>query len=206
MKKAYITHDLNIIRARKIIEEISKLGSFETELQPENQSIDIRDITKAEVIKYRNKFLLSFSLYIPMLFLIWVIPYVDALKPFMTSVELFNGVTLYVFIAFCCSTIIQFYMGQSFYVSAYKSLKHKSANMDVLIVIGTSSAWLYGMIRMIMGYSEAEKMNVKQYQMQVHGHVHNFETASILITIVIGGKLIESYSKMKTVDQLSNLA
>jgi len=55
-------------------------------LKPENQSLDIRDITKGEVIKYRNKFLLSFSLYVPMLFLIWVVPYVDALKPFMTGV------------------------------------------------------------------------------------------------------------------------
>ena len=59
---------------------------------------------------------------------------------------------------------------------------------------------------MIMGYSAAERQDTYQYSMQMHGHVHNFETASILITIVIGGKLIESYSKMKTVDQLSNLA
>lgn len=91
-------------------------------------------------------------------------------------------------------------MGKGFYFSAYKSLKHKSANMDVLIVIGTTSAWLYGVIRMIIGYTVNESTNMKRYKMEVHGHVHNFETASILITIVIGGKLIESYSKMKTVD------
>ena len=42
--------------------------------------------------------------------------------------------------------------------------------------------------------------------MAVHGHVHNFETASILITIVIGGKYMESYSKMKTLSKLSELA
>ena len=111
LKNVSVTHDLNIIRPRKIIEEMQKLGLMEIELQPENQSLDIRDITKGEVIKYRNKFLISFSLYVPMLFLIWVIPYVDALRPFMTSVQLFNGITLYVFIAFFCSTIIQFYMG-----------------------------------------------------------------------------------------------
>ena len=145
-------------------------------------------------------------LYFPMLVLIWIIPYVEVLKPFMTGVELFNGITLYIFIAFILSTIIQFYMGQGFYTSAYKSLKHKSANMDVLIVIGTSSAWLYGVIRIIMGYPLITQSNPTQYAMEVHGHVHNFETASILITIVIGGKLIESYSKMKTVDQLSTLA
>jgi hypothetical protein len=83
---AIINHDLRIIRPRKIIEEISKLGKFETELQPENQDIDIRDVTKAEVTKYKKKFLLSLSLYLPMAFLIWVVPYVAALKSFMTSV------------------------------------------------------------------------------------------------------------------------
>jgi cation transport ATPase len=42
--------------------------------------------------------------------------------------------------------------------------------------------------------------------MQVHSHVHNFETSSVLILIVLLGKYIESYSKMKTVDKLSDLA
>lgn len=45
-------------------------------------------------------------------------------------------------------------MGIDFYKSAYKSLKHKSANMDVLIVIGTSAAWLYGLILILIGYSD----------------------------------------------------
>jgi Cu+-exporting ATPase len=45
-------------------------------------------------------------------------------------------------------------MGMSFYQSAYKSLKHKSANMDVLIVIGTTAAWSYGLILMLIGYSD----------------------------------------------------
>ena len=44
------------------------------------------------------------------------------------------------------------------------------------------------------------------YHMQIHSHVHNFETSSILIMIVIVGKFIEAFSKMKTVGQLSELA
>jgi P-type E1-E2 ATPase len=42
--------------------------------------------------------------------------------------------------------------------------------------------------------------------MSIHSHVHNFETASVLIMIVILGKYIESFSKMQTVSQLSSLA
>ena len=46
-------------------------------------------------------------------------------------------------------------MGYPFYISAYKSLRHKSANMDVLIMMGTTAAWLYGIVRMGIGYSDS---------------------------------------------------
>lgn len=123
----------------------------------------------------------------------------------MTSAELFNGVTLYIILAFVIATFIQFYMGRDFYTSAFKSLKHKSANMDVLIVIGTTAAWLYGLILILIGYSEETRMSEK-YKMHIHSHVHNFETSAVLILIVLLGKYIESFSKMKTVDKLSDLA
>mmetsp|Transcript_1220 Transcript_1220/g.2227 ORF Transcript_1220/g.2227 Transcript_1220/m.2227 type:complete len:674 (+) Transcript_1220:1064-3085(+) len=76
--------------------------------------------------------------------------------------------------------------------------------MDVLIVIGTTSAWLYGTILLIFGYGKYDDMDT--FHTQVHSHAHNFETASVIITIVQVGKLIESYSKMKTVEKLSELA
>jgi cation transport ATPase len=37
-------------------------------------------------------------------------------------------------------------------MNAYKSLKHRSANMDVLVVMGTTSAWLYGIVMLAIGY------------------------------------------------------
>jgi Cu+-exporting ATPase len=43
-------------------------------------------------------------------------------------------------------------MGASFYISAYKSLRHKSANMDVLVVLGTTAAWGYGIAMIGVGY------------------------------------------------------
>ena len=45
-----------------------------------------------------------------------------------------------------------------------------------------------------------------KYHMNIHNHVHNFETSAVLILIVLLGKYIESYSKMKTVGKLSELA
>ena len=42
-------------------------------------------------------------------------------------------------------------MGADFYKNAYKSVKNGSANMDVLVVLGTTAAWLYGLILCFIG-------------------------------------------------------
>lgn len=85
----------------------------------------------------------------------------------MTSYIIWNGNPLYTFILAILASIIQFYQGYSFYISAYKSLRHKSANMDVLIVIGTSAAWLYGIILIFIGYPIEEQTSMK-FHMKVH--------------------------------------
>ena len=134
-----------------------------------------------------------------------MVPYVDPLMSFMTNYPIYKGNTAYVLIILVLSTIIQYTLGYQLYISAYKSVKHKSANMDVLIVLGTTSAWIYGIIKFVIGYTINEQ-NSMEYMQMIHNHVHNFETASILILIVTVGKFIEAYSKMKTVDKLSDLA
>ena len=97
-------------------------------------------------------------------------------------------------------------MGYPFYISAYKSLRHKSANMDVLIMLGTTAAWGYGIAMLGVGYSEHDQHDEKMFRMAVQEHAHNFEISSALITIILLGKLIETLSKKKTVDKLSQLA
>ena len=80
-----------------------------------------------------------------------------------------------------------------------------SANMDVLVVVSTSAAWLYGLSLLLVGYTHKEQDN-HDFASQIHHHVHNWETNSVLIFIILLGKYIESFSKMKTVEKLSHLA
>lgn len=106
-------------------------------------------------------------------------------------------------------------MGASFYTGAYKSVRHGSANMDVLVVLGTTAAWLYGVILMFIPRKHAAmiynndfmdkdlsglELHVKH---NIHEHAHNFEISSSLITIILLGKFLESFSKKQTVDKLS---
>ena len=110
-----------------------------------------------------------------------------------------NGVPLYVWLNAVFSTIIQIFIGSQFYVNAFKSLKRKSSNMDVLVVLGTTAAWLYGIVMLGVGYDKddyrmAEKQP-KMFEMQIMEHAHNFEISAALITIILLGKYIETLSK-----------
>ena len=78
--------------------------------------------------------------------------------------------------------------------------------MDVLVSMSTTSAWLYGVALLLVGYDYEDIHNTMTYRMQVMEHAHNFEISSALITIILIGKYIETLSKKKTVDKLAELA
>lgn len=84
---------------------------------------------------------------------------------------------------FLLATPVQFYTGLDYYIGAYKNLKNKTANMDVLIALGSSVAYFYSLaIVLLPGLS---------------GHVY-FETAAVIITLIKFGKLLEARTKGKT--------
>lgn len=101
-------------------------------------------------------------------------------------------------------------LGADFYKGAYKSMRACNANMDVLVVLGTSAAWFYGLILIFIGdhaYGTNDHETVESHSRHsVHEHAHNFEIAATLITVILFGKLLESFSKKQTVDKLQQLA
>jgi cation transport ATPase len=70
--------------------------------------------------------------------------------------------------------------------------------MDVLVVLGTTSAWLYGIILCFVGHSsmnEMDKDGKDAAVIQIQMHTHNFEISSTLITVILIGKFLESITK-----------
>ncbi len=84
---------------------------------------------------------------------------------------------------FVLATPVQFYTGWDYYVGGYKSLKNKSANMDVLVAMGSSIAYFYS-IAVLLFPSLGE-------------HVY-FETSAVIITLIKLGKMLEARTKGKT--------
>jgi Cu+-exporting ATPase len=87
------------------------------------------------------------------------------------------------------ATPVQFYVGAQYYSGAYKALKNKSANMDVLIVLGSSVAYFYSVL-VVLGV--------------LQGHVY-FETAAVIITLIKLGKYLEVKAKGKTSEAIKKL-
>ncbi|MFA6653259.1 MAG: copper-translocating P-type ATPase [Candidatus Delongbacteria bacterium] len=86
------------------------------------------------------------------------------------------------------ATPVQFYVAKDMYISAFKSLKNRSANMDSLVVLGTSSAYFYSVFLVL-----------------THDHHNYFETGAVLITVVILGRYLEAVAKRKTGQAIEKL-
>jgi Cu+-exporting ATPase len=84
---------------------------------------------------------------------------------------------------------VQFYVGWQYYVSAFKALRNKSANMDVLIVMGSSAAFFYS-LPITFGW--------------LAGHVY-YETAAVIITLIRLGKFLEARAKGRTSEAIKKL-
>lgn len=89
---------------------------------------------------------------------------------------------------------VQFIIGWQFYVGAYKNLKNGSANMDVLVALGTSAAFFYSV------YEAIKTIGDPGYAPHLY-----FETSAILITLILFGKYLETSAKGKTTAAISEL-
>ena len=93
----------------------------------------------------------------------------------------------YLFLAL--ATPVQFYVGAQFYAGAVKSLRGGSANMDVLIALGSSVAYIFSIL-VLAGV--------------VQGHVY-FETSAVIITLIRLGKYLEAKAKGRTSEAMKKL-
>ena len=84
---------------------------------------------------------------------------------------------------FTLATPVQFYVGGQYYVGGYKALKNGSANMDVLIALGSSAAYFYSVAVLLFPSL---------------GHVVYFETSALIITLIRVGKYLEVVAKGRT--------
>ena len=90
------------------------------------------------------------------------------------------------------TAFVQLYVGWDYYVSAWKALKNRTANMDTLVALGSSVAFFYSLAVLVLGLDP------------MHYHVY-FESAAVILTLITAGKFMEARAKGQTGDAIRKL-
>ena len=100
-------------------------------------------------------------------------------------------------------TVVIMVINQKFFVSGFKSLLHKSPNMDTLVALGSGAAFVYStyvLFAMTDAQMRGDRAGVMAYM-----HEFYFESAAMILTLITVGKMLEARSKGRTTDALKSL-
>ena len=196
-ERATISYDpLVISGARDIVDHISDIGFDATLSSDESNLVQLRSLARTkEVQEWRTAFRSAFVLALPVFLLSMIFPMLPLLRDFV-NYRLLPGIYLGDTLCFFLTIPVQFGVGARFYRSAFRALKHKSATMDVLVVFGTTAAFTFSVIAMLL----APFVEDPTYHPKVF-----FETSTMLITFITFGRYLENLAKGKTSAALSKL-
>ena len=177
-----VEYDPSVVSLDGIVSEVRKIG-FDLVLAEEGKEEDAEEIARHLEIKDQTRK--------------FIIGVVFALPLFLLSMSRDFGLigawshALWVnWFFLVLASPVQFYTGLDYYIGAYKALRNKSTNMDVLIALGSSVAYFYSLAILFVPGG--------------HGHVY-FETSAVIITLIKLGKLLEARTKGKTGSAIKKL-
>ncbi|EKP0343656.1 copper-translocating P-type ATPase [Listeria innocua] len=186
-ENAAVYYDPEVTSTEELIKVVKHAGYDAAEkMSKEEKDAVLEKNFKKEV----RRFILSAVLSLPLLLtMVTHIPYIHEME-FAKTIGNWINPTIQLVLA----TIVQFYIGWRFYDGAYKALRGKSANMDVLVALGTSAAYFYSVVEYIRHMIDPSVMP----------HYY-FETSAVLITLILLGKLLESYATSRTTESIAGL-
>lgn len=180
-ENATIVYNPNATSVDTLIQKIQKLGY---DAQPKKEADEKQSHKDIELKRKLTKLIVSTILALPLLLTMFVHLFNMHLPPILMNP----------WFQFILATPIQFIIGWQFYVGAYKNLRNGSANMDVLVALGTSAAYFYSLYEMIKWLNATN----------ITPHLY-FETSAVLITLILFGKYLEARAKSQTTNALSEL-
>ncbi len=172
-EKAQVEYDEAVADVGKLISAVKSKGYGARVSTEADKSIE--DLEKRKELEAAKRLLLfSAALAIPALFI---------------GMVFMDRIPYGIYIVFLLATPVQFIGGARFYRGAWAALKNRTSNMDTLVAVGTSAAYFYSVVVMLINPMGG------QY----------FETSAILITFVLTGKYLEAKAKGKTSEAIRKL-
>uniref|UniRef100_A0A8C7KZH0 P-type Cu(+) transporter n=1 Tax=Oncorhynchus kisutch TaxID=8019 RepID=A0A8C7KZH0_ONCKI len=198
--KAQIKFDPEVLGARDIIRVIEGLGFGASLMKAEGfgNNLDHGE----EIQQWKNSFLFSLVFGVPVMGLMIYMMVMDSQHEehggsMPEEQNLLPGLSLLnlAFFLLCntCPGII--FGGRYFYIQAYRSLRHRTANMDVLIVLATSIAYIYSVVVLIVAMAERANQSPVTF----------FDTPPMLFVFIALGRWLEHIAKSKTSEALAKL-
>uniref|UniRef100_A0A2K6SDB0 Copper-transporting ATPase 2 n=1 Tax=Saimiri boliviensis boliviensis TaxID=39432 RepID=A0A2K6SDB0_SAIBB len=193
--KALVKFDPEIIGPRDIIKIFEEIG-FHASLAQRNPNARHLD-HKMEIKQWKKSFLCSLVFGIPVMALMiyMLIPSNEPHESMVLDHNIIPGLSILNLIFFILCTFVQLLGGWYFYVQAYKSLRHGSANMDVLIVLATSIAYVYSLVILVVAVAEKAERSPVTF----------FDTPPMLFVFIALGRWLEHLAKSKTSEALAKL-
>lgn len=170
----------------------------ENKVEKAAASVEEEALKDKETPKLRRRLVSSLVFLIPLLYLsmghmLWDWP----LSPFFDDNHIAMGLVQLIL------TGIIMVINQRFFISGFKSLVHRAPNMDALVALGSSAAFLwstYVLFAMTRAAADGNKDAVMSYMMSFY-----FESAAVILTLITVGKMLEARSKGRTTDALKGL-
>ncbi|KAI0060218.1 heavy metal translocatin [Artomyces pyxidatus] len=192
---AKIAFDRGLVGPREMVERIEELG-FDAMLSDHEDATQLRSLTRMkEIQEWRSRFRWSLAFALPVFFISMIAPKIPFLKP-VVHYRIIPGIPLGHLLVAIITTPAQFWLGQKFYRNAYKALRHGTATMDVLVMLGTSAAYFYSLFTLIGAAFHPDPD---------HMPFVFFDTSTMLIMFVSLGRYLENSAKGKTSAALTDL-
>src|SRR5690625_941966 len=178
-----VTYTPGLVSVDDLIEKVKNLG-YKAFIKgnSENQN------KEKEIATKKRKLILSAILSFPLL-----LTMIDHM-PFDIGISA-PAFIAHPWVQFFLATIVQFYIGWPFYHGAFRSLINKSANMDVLVALGTSAAYFYSVVQTVLWQTG---------QIAHHPDLY-FETSAVLITLILLAKYMEDIANGRLTSAIKKL-
>nr|CAB3224695.1 copper-transporting ATPase 2 [Phallusia mammillata] len=187
---AIIKFDVDVLGIRDVIDIIEDAGFGATPRSNDNKLSGLDH--KQEIQQWRRSFFTALIFGVPvMVIMIYYMASGAHNHPYM----LVDGLSLQNLLMFLLCTPVQIYGGRYFYVQAWAAVKHRTANMDVLIVMTTVIAYMYSVILVLVAIGQHAHGSPKTF----------FETPPMLFVFIALGRWLEHIAKGKTSEALAKL-
>jgi P-type Cu+ transporter len=181
-EKATITYIPGQVTRQDLVERVKLIGYGVVEAESDETLEDAERLARqAEIDRQRRRLWIGILFSLPLFLL--------SMGRDFGLIGMWSHAPWVNFLFWALATPVQFGVGWQYYTGGFKALRNGSANMDVLVALGSSVAYFYSIV-VTVGLAP--------------GHVY-FETAAAIITLIVLGKLLEARAKGRTSEAIKKL-